>query len=82
MRKMEGGVGNWKLEVLLEENKEGEGLGLEMFLRRENRKNLSYFHMVPYNVVSPMKANIQILFAVGSDFEIMLCINMGCWRSN
>ena len=30
-----------------------------------------------YNV-SPMKANIQILFEVGTDFEIMLCTNMGC----
>ena len=43
----EGGGGIWKLEVLLEENKGGEGGGLEMFLRRENRKNLRYFHTVP-----------------------------------
>ena len=42
-----GWGGNWKPEVLLEENKGGEGGGLEMFLRRENRKNLRYFHTVP-----------------------------------
>ena len=36
-----------KPDVLLEENKGGEGGGLEMFLRRENRKNLRYFHTVP-----------------------------------
>ena len=48
MRKTKrGGGGIWKPEVLLEENKGGEGGGLEMFLRRENRKNLRYFHMVP-----------------------------------
>ena len=43
-----GGGGIWKPEVLLEENKGGEGGGLEMFLRRENRKNLRYFHTVRY----------------------------------
>ena len=48
MRKTKrGGGGIWKLEVLLEENKGGEGEGLEMFLQRENRKNLRYFHTVP-----------------------------------
>ena len=41
-----GGGGNGKPEALLEENKRGEG-GLEMFLRRENEKNLRYFHTVP-----------------------------------
>ena len=49
MRKTKrGGGGIWKPEVLLEENKGGEGGGLEMLLRRENRKNLRYFHTVPY----------------------------------
>ena len=33
--------------VLLEVIKGGEMGGLELFLRRENRKNLRYFRMVP-----------------------------------
>ena len=44
-----GGGGSRKPEVLLEENKGGEGGGLELFLRRENKKNLRYFLTVPKN---------------------------------
>ena len=41
MRKIEGGEGViTKPEGLLEENKEGEGGGLELFSRSANRKNL------------------------------------------
>ena len=48
MRKTElGEEGNWKPEVLLEENKGGEGGGLEMFSWGENRKNLRYFLTIP-----------------------------------
>ena len=43
-----GGEGiKGKPEVLLEANKRGGRGGLELFLLRENRKNLRYFRTVP-----------------------------------
>ena len=59
LRKTEGGGGgNWKPEVLLEENKGGQGGDLEMFLQRENRKNLRYFHTVP---IAGLSLNVELL---------------------
>ena len=43
LRKFEGGVGvHLKLEVKLEENKGGEGGGLNLFTWTTNKKNLRY----------------------------------------
>ena len=44
---MRGGGGSRKPEVLLEENKGWGGGGLELFSRRENKKNLRHVLTVP-----------------------------------